>query len=60
MDHDRIFMLAVAKGCQPFWWDGIFGPAWHCGCDDDAHGCDSQCSMITEKSATSHARPEND
>jgi hypothetical protein len=51
LDHDKIFELAVANGCKPFWWDGIFGHAWHCGCDDDIHFCDSQCSMVTEKSA---------
>jgi hypothetical protein len=52
---------AVEAGCKPFWWDGIFGWAWHCGCDDLAHACDSQCSMITEKSllaAADGARPQ--
>jgi len=46
----RIHAIAIAVGCKPFWHDGIFGPAWHCGCDDDRHACDQQCSMITEES----------
>jgi hypothetical protein len=57
--HDEIFQLAIADGCQPFWWDGIYGWAWHCNCDNEAHFCDSQCSMITKKSATSRARHGN-
>lgn len=50
MSKDELFDKAVAAGCQPFWWDGIFGPAWHCGCKDQKHFMDSQCSMITEAS----------
>lgn len=34
------------KGCNPVWYDGIFGFAWHCSCEDNDHGCDSQCSDI--------------
>lgn len=51
MNHDKIFLLAIEHGCKPFWHDGIIGPSWHCGCDDNRHACDQQCSMITEKSA---------
>lgn len=47
--HDQIFMQAVADGCQPIWADGILGWRWHCGCDDNRHGCDSQCSAIMPK-----------
>ena len=47
---DELFKKAVAAGCKPFWFNGIFGPAWHCGCEDEAHFCDQQRSMITEKS----------
>jgi hypothetical protein len=50
-NQDEIYRRAVENGCKPFWHDGIFGPAWHCGCDDDKHCCDQQCSMITLKSA---------
>jgi hypothetical protein len=50
LNYDKIFLLAVQVGCHPFWYDGIFGPAWHCGCDDTRHGCDQQCSMITKNS----------
>lgn len=53
---DHIFMLAVENGCQPFWWDGIYGWAWHCNCPDLRHACDQQCSMITTKSAIAPAQ----
>lgn len=44
---DELFTMALEAGCNPFWADGIFGPAWHCGCEKRLHGFDSQCSMIT-------------
>lgn len=42
---DKLYKAAVKAGCTPFWYDGIFGWAWHCGCG--LHHSDSQCSMIT-------------
>lgn len=45
--NERLFELAVAAGCTPVWFDGIFGWRWHCGCENETHFCDSQCSMIT-------------
>lgn len=45
-----IFEAAYAAGCKPQWHDGIFGWAWHCSCEDNRHGCDQQCSMITFRS----------
>jgi hypothetical protein len=48
--YDEIYKLAVEVGCRPFWYDGMFGPAWHCGCVDNRHACDQQCSMITFRS----------
>lgn len=48
--HDKLYRAAIKAGCKPFWHDGICGPAWHCGCDDLAHACDQQCSMITRGS----------
>ena len=30
MSADEVFTMAVAAGCQPVWYDGICGPAWHC------------------------------
>ncbi len=51
MNNDQIFRLAKRNGCQPFWFYGVFGPSWHCGCDDVRHVMDQQCSAITEKSA---------
>jgi hypothetical protein len=47
---DEIFLSAVQAGCQPFWHDGILGPAWHCGCAGNKHGFDRQCSMIPKSS----------
>ena len=44
MSADEVFTMAVAAGCQPVWYDGICGPAWHCDCEDLAHAYDSQCS----------------
>ena len=42
--HDVAFEKAVAAGCKPFWYDGIIGPAWHCGCDQNGktHYADQQ------------------
>ena len=39
---------ALDAGCYPFWFDGILGPAWHCGCprDKETHYIDSQCSVL--------------
>lgn len=51
MTHDdEVFMAACAAGCEPYWYDGIFGPAWHCGCVDLKHALDQQCSMVTLES----------
>jgi len=47
----EIKKLAEANGCQPFWWDGIFGWAYHCNCEDELHFCDQQCSAISKRSA---------
>ena len=47
---DNIFIKAVEVGCNPKWYNGIFGWAWHCGCSDFRHACDQQCSMITIES----------
>ena len=46
--HDVAFEKAVAAGCKPFWYDGIIGPAWHCGCDQNGktHYADQQCSVV--------------
>ena len=46
MSADEVFKMAVAAGCQPVWYDGICGPAWHCDCEDLAHAYDSQCSVV--------------
>ena len=48
MNHDKAYELAVKAGCKPFWFDGIMGPAWHCGCPDDdtTHFIDSQCAVV--------------
>lgn len=53
--NDRVYELAEANGCNPFWYDGMLGWAWHCGCADDRHQCDQQCSMITLESAACHS-----
>ena len=45
----RIYDLAVKNGCNPIWYNGIFGWAYHCTCG--CHECDQQCSMITLESA---------
>jgi hypothetical protein len=37
-------------GCKPAWADGIFGWSWHCSCTGNPHGCDQQCSTITDES----------
>ncbi len=49
--YDAAYKAAVACGCSPKWYDGIFGWTWHCSCEDNRHGCDQQCSTITTKSA---------
>jgi hypothetical protein len=49
---DEIFQMAVAAGCDPQWYDGILGWRWHCGCENNIHGCDSQCSAMTKYSIT--------
>ena len=43
---------AESNGCRPFWYDGILGWKWHCGCEDGLHCCDQQCSAIDERSAS--------
>jgi hypothetical protein len=45
--HDEIFLKATEAGCEPIWSDGLFGVRWHCGCINNRHGCDQQCSAIT-------------
>ncbi len=50
----HLYWIARRNGCMPFWSNGIYGPMWHCGCDDEAHFSDQQNSAISEKSA---ARP---
>jgi len=47
---------AIMAGCTPKWHDGIFGPAWHCTCKGNVHGCDQQCSMITLSSLVANDR----
>jgi len=47
----QVYSDAVSNGCTPFWHDGIFGWAWHCGCPDLIHACDQQCSMIDSASS---------
>ena len=49
--HGKIFLEATLNGCSPVWHDGIFGWAWHCDCEDEAHFMDSQCSAISVASA---------
>ena len=49
--HERIRKTAIAHGCKPFWHDGLLGWAWHCGCADETHFMDQQCSAISTTSA---------
>lgn len=49
--HERIRITASAHGCRPFWYDGMIGWGWHCGCKNLRHACNQQCSAITVKSA---------
>ena len=47
--HAEVYKKAVKAGCKPFWYDGIVGWAWHCGCDQDkekTHYVDQQCSVV--------------
>ena len=46
-DNAELYQEAVSAGCTPKWYDGMFGPAWHCGCPKKDHACDSQCSALT-------------
>jgi uncharacterized protein (DUF433 family) len=48
---EMVRVMAIQNGCEPYWHNGIFGWAYHCGCDDGLHNCDQQCSMIDETSA---------
>lgn len=50
----KVAKLAKSYGCSPFWSD--LYQAFVCGCADNAHGCDQQCSMITEQSARRESR----
>ena len=47
----KIRLLAESNGCAPIWADGIVGWAYHCGCDENTHGMDQQCSAVNEQSA---------
>lgn len=47
---DALYDEAVRVGCKPVWYDGIFGWRWHCGCGDNEHGFDQQCSVLTTES----------
>lgn len=46
-----VYESARIGGCTPLYADGMLGWAWHCTCEDNRHGCDQQCSVITEESA---------
>lgn len=46
---EQIAEVARKNGCSPFFWKPY--KAYCCGCDDDLHCCDQQCSLITLKSA---------
>jgi hypothetical protein len=49
--HDKlIYKIAKSNGCKPFWYDGII-EGWHCGCPNERHWYDEECSAITIKSA---------
>ena len=50
MKNYKLYNKAIESGCTPVWYDGIVGLSWHCGCNDNIHGCDSQCSVITQES----------
>ena len=39
---------ADANKCNPIYQEGILGARWHCGCVDNRHGCDPQCSIIEQ------------
>jgi hypothetical protein len=49
-DDISLHEAALDGGCQPLWRDGILGWGWHCGCPDNRHGADQQCSIITHES----------
>jgi len=53
---DPLYGRALALGCKPEYSEGMFGPAWRCGCDDNRHGCDQQCSDLTNDSLTREER----
>ncbi len=58
---DELFQLAVAAGCKPKWYDGIFGWRWHCTCDGEPNHCsDQQCSMITVDSIKRYLKNAKD
>ena len=46
----KIYLKSLKVGCNAKWYDGIFGWAWHCGCDDGKHMSDQQCSILTMES----------
>lgn len=55
MTIDEIKALAIDQGCRPFYSDLYRG--YVCGCPDNLHGRDPECSEITEDSlARRHAR----
>lgn len=47
-DKLALWERAVQLGCNPVWRVSIFErEAWHCTCDNNRHGTDQQCSVIT-------------
>jgi hypothetical protein len=56
-ERDKLFILATSNGCRPFFHDGLIGPAWHCGCADQLHAYDGQCSAISQASARRQRPP---
>lgn len=53
-DHDdarEIAVIAKLNGCNPRFAQHGFGALVLCGCADNLHGCDANCSIITRESA---------
>ena len=55
---ESVYLTAKSIGCQPVWHDGIYGWAWHCGCEGNPHGIDQQCSVITLASLLRNEEPK--
>ncbi len=47
--REEVKKIAIKNGCKPKWWP--YYDTYVCGCKDELHFCDQQCSIISRESA---------